>query len=791
MRSYKNSRLIRAVFGLCIIAGIATAAHAEKRALLIGINHYAPPEGSTPVVPAGAHALDSRFAPGASWPSLEGPAEDVASIDLLLRNTYSFSEANITVLPEKDATREGILNAIDKLVADTKPGDLVVFYYSGHGSRRLDTLSSKNHFDETIVPIDAWKGAKDIRDKEMALRFDRIVYDKRAHLTAIYDSCNSGTMARGITASVQRSLPYDDRDVAADKKKDPRTVTEADLKRVPQDGDAIILAAAESNEFAQEANYPDDQKWHGAFTRALVRVLQSSTQTLSADDVVAEVSSLLHADSPSPVPFQQPSVEGRVEQSLFGAPVAAHALHVRVTAISTSSSETLLTLDVGSAGGFDAGTQFTALDAGSGSEKTVIEVKSIDEALVSTAKLIRGPASVQVGQIFELTKMTYPQAARLVIFAPKARPALDPATMAKTKAMFPSLKWVDDPTLALLDFLVIEQENGWVAYNQSGAAIAPGTAAKGTAFLLLGPPQSLIDQIKQNPPFQSTAFTFTQKLAGADYLLATRIGRGGTPEYALFDPIVLAPHKADDYVRSDETDPDDIALNGGVKPEIVCRTDVSLPVRTAWLHDNPDTTDGAGVALAITRRVVRLGKLRVWLQSSALAPGLDGWPYHLAITQHNSEASVGSGPLHPGQRYDVRLVATADQIADTPPTPEYVYLFGFDCAANPAQLYPPGGKNGDATIPQPGQNGVYPTSVTLFEEGVGKPYGADTIFMMATKEKITNLSMLTNDGVLRSRGAGMSRFDELMTNINDAGTRGLETVPTNWLVQQLVVPSKP
>jgi hypothetical protein len=51
--------------------------------------------------------------------------------------------------------------------------------------------------------------------------------------------------------------------------------------------------------------------------------------------------------------------------------------------------------------------------------------------------------------------------------------------------------------------------------------------------------------------------------------------------------------------------------------------------------------------------------------------------------------------------------------------------------------------------------------------------------------------MLTNDGVLRSRGAGMSRFDELMTNINDAGTRGLETVPTNWLVQQLVVPSKP
>ena len=52
-----------------------------------------------------------------------------------------------------------------------KPGDRIVFYYSGHGSQRLDTLSSKNHLDETIVPIDAWKGAKDIRDKELAIRF--------------------------------------------------------------------------------------------------------------------------------------------------------------------------------------------------------------------------------------------------------------------------------------------------------------------------------------------------------------------------------------------------------------------------------------------------------------------------------------------------------------------------------------------------------------------------------------------------------------------------------------------
>jgi hypothetical protein len=81
---------------------------------------------------------------------------------------------------------------------------------------------------------------------------------------------------------------------------------------------------------------------------------------------------------------------------------------------------------------------------------------------------------------------------------------------------------VEDPTLAPLDFLVVEQESGWVAYNQSGAAIAPGTSARGIAFLLIGPPQSLLDRIEQSPPFQGTAFTFTQKLAGADHVLATQ-----------------------------------------------------------------------------------------------------------------------------------------------------------------------------------------------------------------------------------------------------------------------------
>ncbi len=779
-----SKRLRKIVFCLClggILTGISSIAlHAQVRhALLIGIDDYAPPAGAALPVPSAGHAPDSRFAPDASWVSLHGPAVDVASIEVLLKHKFGFED--IRVLPEQQATRQGILAAIDQLIADTHPGDFDVFYYSGHGSRRLDTLSSKNGFDQTIVPIDAWKGAEDIRDKELALLFDKIVYDKHAHLTAIYDSCNSGTMARGVTNSVLRALPYDDRDVAQEKKKDPATVTELDLKQIPQSGDAIVLAAAGPSESAVEAQYSDDHQYHGAFTRALVRVLESSTQALSAGDLVAEISNMLHAD---PVAFQQPSAEGRTGQSLFGDPVAEHPLHVRVSGV----SDRTVTLDMGSAAGFDVGTQFTAIEAGPDGQKTVIEVQHIDEPLVSKAQIVDGPADVKAGQIFELSKMIYPEAARLVIFAPK--PVSDPSdAIAAAKKSFPDLTWVDDPTEKPIDFLVMDGEQGWVAYNQSGQTVAPEGKPKGTAFLLLGPPQSLTAAIEQSVPFKRKAFSFAQKLSEANYVLVMRPVAGGAPEYAFFDPIVLAPHRADAYLRSAEDDPDDTAMNGGKSPEIVCRNDVSLPVRTAWQHAGVGS--GNDLVLALNRRIVRLGKLRVWLQSPSLAPGVTSWPYHLAVTEPGSDKAV-AGLLHPDQSYDIRLLTTAAQRSATNIIPMYPYVFGFDCAANPFRLYPEKGLTGTAAIPQPGADGVYPLSIKLLQEQVGTPLGADTLFLLATKQMLTDPDVLVADGVLdEGRRGAESGFDELVTSMSNAGTRGPRSSPTNWLVQQLVLPSRP
>jgi len=765
---------------ICVLVCAAAAAiqsQAQARptshALLIGIAHYAPPAGSALPASAG-HSIDSRFAPGASWHSLQGPLTDVAAMHVLLQETYGF--ADIRELKEEQATRQGILDAINQLIADTEKGDRVVIYYSGHGSQRLDSKSSKNQRDQTIVPVDAWKGVKDIRDKELAQLFDKIVFDKQARLTAIYDSCNSGTMARGITESVERTLPYDDDDVA----KEQSAVLESDLKRIPQQGDAIIVAAAGPTQSAVEARYPEDGQVHGAFTRALIRVLRQNTQALSAEDVVSAVASMLHAD---PLDFQQPSVEGRVQESLFGDPVALHELHVRVTKASYGK----ITLDMGSAAGFDVGTEFSGLKPGGDGTKTVLTVTSIDGPTASTASVKSGDTQVTAGEIFEASSMVYPQAARLVVFLPKPGPVPTAAAIAHIKALFPSLSWVDDPAVEPVNYLVAEGAGGWVAFGQDGHAVKPGAGPRGAAFLLLAPPPSVVDRIRRTEPFKRNAFQFTDSPSAANYYLAMRVRADGVAEYALFDPRVLAAHKADAYVVTKENDPAEAELNGGKSPDVVCRNDLSFPVRTAWLHDGTASATEDSIAPALARRILRLGKLRVWQQIPSMTSGVTDWPYHLAIARANAAAT---DPLHLNEAYDVRLVTTADALSKHAVSPKYIYLFGFDCAANPYQVYPTDETNGVAQGPPLTADGSYPTTFTLMSESVTEPLGADTLFLLATREKINNLSLLTYDGVIESQSRG-SGLDELMVNLNDAGSRGAAPVVTTWQVQQLVIPSRP
>ncbi len=85
----------------------------RKLALLVGINNYVKQP-------------------------LEGCLNDLDLQRHLLIHRFGFNPKDIYVLSNEKATRVGILTAFEEhLIKQAKPGDVVVYHYSGHGSQIL------------------------------------------------------------------------------------------------------------------------------------------------------------------------------------------------------------------------------------------------------------------------------------------------------------------------------------------------------------------------------------------------------------------------------------------------------------------------------------------------------------------------------------------------------------------------------------------------------------------------------------------------------------------------------
>lgn len=126
---------------------------------------------------------------------LKGCINDIQNAQILLRQLYPKSNAiyrSLTDLTELKPTRQNILEAIQWLVADLKPGQNVYFHYSGHGIRILDNSGDEiSGADSCICPYNNGK-IEIITDDELRVALaEKIPAGSKCF--AVIDACNSGT----------------------------------------------------------------------------------------------------------------------------------------------------------------------------------------------------------------------------------------------------------------------------------------------------------------------------------------------------------------------------------------------------------------------------------------------------------------------------------------------------------------------------------------------------------------------------------------------------------------------
>ncbi|KAG1047087.1 hypothetical protein G6F43_010447 [Rhizopus delemar] len=127
----------------------------------------------------------------------EGCINDVQNIKRFLTSLYNFKEEDMVILTDDQEdskfipTKANILSAMEWLIHDAEPND------SGHGGRVADTSNDEDDgYDETIYPLDFDKfdgTSGQILDDEMHEIMVKPL-PKGCRLTAIFDSCHSGTV---------------------------------------------------------------------------------------------------------------------------------------------------------------------------------------------------------------------------------------------------------------------------------------------------------------------------------------------------------------------------------------------------------------------------------------------------------------------------------------------------------------------------------------------------------------------------------------------------------------------
>ncbi len=301
-------------------AGIGTGEPAPKvssrrLALLVGVGDY----------------YQNRPGPGHKpWPKLHTKEEIEQYRQVLIRD-YGFLPNDVLVLQDQAATSAQIRETFRKhVIAQARPGDIVVFHFSGHGQHLPDDAARPDEpdgLDESLVTYDAldqsWQegSAKNIRDDEVGDLLEELAAKMRpaptsqvvGNITVTLDACYSGSATRGLL--IPRGRAWN----TSEDGPQPRPLVRIDS--AGRDGflssqretlrDATVVAAARADQSAWER---DGQ---GVFTKHWVRLLAQSNRerTINYQDAVNRLAIDIAASGVD----QEPIVEGAASRPLLSA----------------------------------------------------------------------------------------------------------------------------------------------------------------------------------------------------------------------------------------------------------------------------------------------------------------------------------------------------------------------------------------------------------------------------------------------------------------------------------------
>ncbi len=342
------------------------ASGAQRWALLVGISDYE----------NGTKQGDGKNE-GDGWYSLNtGP--DLTNMSYVLETYYGFKGTALKSLKDENATQENVIREFRQhLVSNAKPGDTVVFYYTGHGFHVYDVSGDEtaDRRDEVTV---MWvpKDKQNLPPKERRLlmymlddtyqllleELSQKMRDQdgrvRGSITVIFDSCNSGSATKAVLVPKGR-----DWDEKIDGPRPADSVT-SDVasgwlspgKNQPQG--LTFVAGSQSNQFSYMM--PGSATKGSVLTYYMSEFLtniarQKTDRKVTYEDMQNWVSAKVLGMGKA----QDPQTEGNINAEIFGdgQPVTLQSLPT-VRRVFAKSKPLRLELNAGALQGITLGSRF-------------------------------------------------------------------------------------------------------------------------------------------------------------------------------------------------------------------------------------------------------------------------------------------------------------------------------------------------------------------------------------------------------------------------------------------------
>ena len=306
----------------------------EKLALIVAIGEQGAPQ-------QGAKA----------YKRLDGPPNDVGLVSAALQH-HGFREDNILTLRDEQASRDGILRALENLIDRAGPGDVAVFYYAGHGHQITDDDANEelDGYDEVLVPYGApdhslspdevqvaYNGEHHIRDDTLGVLLDRLhaKVAPNGNVVVFLDACYSGTGTRGANQLSARGgeRPIGPPAAVQSLGGDMRGSGFAEAPRTGGPGSRgdtglgyVVISAASHQQLAWETYHTDGETIVGPLSHALALALPKMRTGNSYRDLHALIVEVIRGKQ---LP-QSPQIEGPADTEVFGNQMTDYESWVRV-----------------------------------------------------------------------------------------------------------------------------------------------------------------------------------------------------------------------------------------------------------------------------------------------------------------------------------------------------------------------------------------------------------------------------------------------------------------------------